>query len=89
MKYVSTLSDLPKCPTSTHLTRPVGHFFVLHPLEMKVCPTRTRDRTYSRLGVCGTLWRLGAEEAGAVGLEELAEVVDAGHDALAFVGVAD
>lgn len=32
---------------------------------------------------------LGAEEAGAVGLEELAEVVDAGHDALAFVGVAD
>ena len=30
---------------------------MLHTFKMRGCPTITRDRTYSRVGECGTLWR--------------------------------
>ena len=37
---------------------------VLHPLKMSKCPTATRERAYSRLGACGTLWLKWADERG-------------------------
>ena len=87
----------PKCPTATPLTTLLSLLVVGHPRQMSMCPTPTRERTYSRWGERGTLWqkREGpmsewsvADEAGAVGLEQCFEVLDASHEALALVGVA-
>ncbi len=91
-------SFLPKCPTTTPLTTPVAGFVVLHTLIWSLCPTLTRERTYSQWGECGTLWRKWegpmpdssvADKAGAVGLEQGAQVLHAGHQAAALVGVAN
>ena len=47
----------PKCPTTNRFLGAVGPMSVLHTLCMSMCPTATRERTYSERGGCGTLWR--------------------------------
>ena len=90
-------SFLPKCPTTPPLTALVAGLVVLHPLIWSLCPTPTRERTYSQWGECGTLWRKWegpipdssvADKAGPISLQQGAEILDASHEAAALVGVA-
>ena len=47
----------PKCPTANRFPGAVGPMSVGHTPCMSMCPTATRERTYSERGACGTLWR--------------------------------
>lgn len=47
----------PKCPTANRFLGAVGPMSVLHTPCMSMCPTTTRERTYSERGGCGTLWQ--------------------------------
>lgn len=47
----------PKCPTANRFLGAVGPMSVLHIPCMSMCPTATRERTYSERGGCGTLWQ--------------------------------
>ncbi len=47
----------PKCPTANLFLSAVGPMSVGHTPCMNVCPTATRERTYSERGGCGTLWQ--------------------------------
>lgn len=47
----------PKCPTANRFLGAVGPMSVLHIPCMSICPTATRERTYSEWGGCGTLWQ--------------------------------
>lgn len=50
----------PKCPTANRFLGTVGPMSVLHTPCMSMCPTATRERTYSERGGCGTLWQTKA-----------------------------
>ena len=54
---VGRRSVSPKCPTTMCFVNFVGPMSVGHGAQEGVCPTPTRDRTYSEGGACGTLWR--------------------------------
>lgn len=47
----------PKCPTANCLLGALEPMSVTHTPSINMCPTATRERTYSERGGCGTLWK--------------------------------